>query len=684
MAPDSDRPGRTGGRRGGGRLGRFLSRRAATARGAADVSFRAPALLGGCCAALGYEPATPGPGAHPLLGARVLSPGVHGQVYERYLSAAELPYLTDHRVFDALVLPSPAFLEMALAAARAAGGAGQYAVEQFMIREALVLPEPGYRVVQVVLGAAHEQATPFQIFSREEQGEAWTLHVEGRLVGGAAAMGKTLDRVAVQAACSEQISGADYYDRLERAGLAFGERFRGLQAIWRRDGEALGLVELPAELAAEAGSYGIHPALLDACLHLLGAPLKSDGEPKAYLLLAIDRIQLYAAPGARLWSHTTLRREYSGGEAFSGDVRLYNEAGQLVAEATGLHLQAASREALLRATRSPLSSWLYEVDWQAKPLAGANTELFSPRAVAAEVGELYAPLAEQQQLALATELLPELEDLSAAYMERALSHLGWAPAAGEIVIEDELVSRLGIVSRYRRLLGHMLAVLAEQGRLCRHGQGWQVVQPLNEVGDQRLRVAALRARATYEVPELDLIERCGEQLAEVLRGAADPVQLLFPDGSLALTEPLYRDTPFARVANGMVAKSVRAATASWPAGRPLRVLEIGAGSGATTRAVLPVLPAGNVEYWFTDVSAHFTARAQAELAGYPFVRTHVFDVERDPQEQGLSLHGFDLVLAANVLHATAESEAHTQSCEPGARSRRPLAAARGYPRAALG
>ncbi len=294
------------------------------------------------------------------------------------------------------------------------------------------------------------------------------------------------------------------------------------------------------------------------------------------------------------------------------------------------------------------------MDWQAKPLAVAYTELFSPRAVAAEVGELYAPLAEQQQLALATELLPELEDLSAAYMERALSRLGWAPVAGEIVIEDELISRLGIVSRYRRLLGQMLAVLAEQGRLRRHGQGWQVVQPLNEAGDQRRRVAALRARATYEVPELDLIERCGEQLAEVLRGAADPVQLLFPDGSLALTEPLYRDTPFARVANGMVAELVRAAIASWPAGQPLRVLEIGAGSGATTRAVLPVLPAGDVEYWFTDVSAHFTARAQAELADYPFVRTHVFDVERDPQEQGLPLHSFDLVLAANVLHATAD------------------------------
>ncbi len=249
-------------------------------------------------------------GSHPLLGAQVLSPGVQGRVFERYLSAAELPFLTDHRVFDALVLPSPAFLEMALAAARAAGGAGQYAVEQFMIREALVLPEQGYRVVQVVLGAAHEQATPFQIYSREEQGEAWTLHVEGRLVAAASAMGITLDRDAVQAACSEQISGADYYDRLERAGLGFGERFRGLQAIWRRDGEALGLVELPAELAAEAGSYGIHPALLDACLHLLGAPLESDGEPKAYLLLAIDGFQQYATPGARLWSHTTLRREH--------------------------------------------------------------------------------------------------------------------------------------------------------------------------------------------------------------------------------------------------------------------------------------------------------------------------------------------------------------------------------------
>ncbi|WP_129674296.1 type I polyketide synthase [Candidatus Chloroploca sp. Khr17] len=599
------------------------------------------------------------PGAHPLLGTRLRSPAVRGAVFERRLSVEMLPFLGDHRVFGTLVVPSPVLLELAQAAARAVGRTGPLAVEQFVLNEALVLPEHGERVVQTLLTEQRDGVIAFQLVSCAEDGDAWTTHAEGRLVAGFAAEQVSLDRERIKAACSAQIDDDAYYAHLAQAGLLFGSRFRGLRSIWRRDGEALALVELPAELVSEAEAYTMHPALLDACFHLLGAPLQRYDESGAYLLIAIDRFQIHAPPGRRLWAHATLRTGHTLGAAlFTGDMWIYDEEGTLVAEARGLHLKAASRTTLLRTPNRHASDWLYQVRWEPKPRVGAAAPMAStaavlaaPGVVTATVASRYPDLAAQHNLEATLAALPALEALSATYALQALRQLGWSPSPGEHITTDALATMLGIAPRHRRLFVRILGMFAEDGWLRQAGGSWEVVRVWSDQGDVSVSVAALRSRHPASAPELALLERCGAQLAEVLAGTADPVHLLFPDGSLALTESLYAATPFARVMNDLAAETVRVALATLPAGRPLRVLEIGAGSGATTRAILPVLPAADLDYWFTDVSSHFTARAAEQ---WPRVRTHSFDVERDPIAQGLPAHGFDLVIAANVLHATAD------------------------------
>nr|WP_237331333.1 SDR family NAD(P)-dependent oxidoreductase [Streptomyces mexicanus] len=102
---------------------------------------------------------------------------------------------------------------------------------------------------------------------------------------------------------------------------------------------------------------------------------------------------------------------------------------------------------------------------------------------------------------------------------------------------------------------------------------------------------------------------------------------------------------------------VCALTEAWAADRPLRILEVGAGTGATTRAVLPHLPRQHTQYVFTDVSESFFARARTKLAAWDFVEYRPLDLDRDPREQGYHEGSFDLVLASNVLHATADVRA---------------------------
>jgi SAM-dependent methyltransferase len=159
-----------------------------------------------------------------------------------------------------------------------------------------------------------------------------------------------------------------------------------------------------------------------------------------------------------------------------------------------------------------------------------------------------------------------------------------------------------------------------------------------------------------------LLSRCAGRLADVLTGRQAPLGLLFPDGDAALVNRVYADTAATRAFNAAVADAAVAVVGARPA--PTRVLEIGAGSGGTTAAVLPRLPAGHVRYVFTDLGAGFLPAARAKFADFPFIDYRPLDIEQPPASQGFETGAYDLVLAANVLHATrdlAETAGHAAS-----------------------
>ena len=326
-------------------------------------------------------------GGHALLGQRLHSPAIRDIVFETTLGAAWPAFLDHHRIYGVAILPSPAYVEMILAGAHEALGDGPWTIEEFSIREALILPDEGERTVQLVI-SAEDKGADFEFLSCERPDGPWTVHALGRLAvgSGVTAAEQPLDLESIQQRCATRIDGADYYDGLSALGLQFGESFRGLTEIWRRDGEALGRVVLPEILETEARGYAFHPALLDACFHLLGAPLPERGEQEAYLLIAIDQFRLFGSPATRMWNHTVLRPGYeAGGETFVGDITLHDEAGHLVGEILGIHLKVAGRDVLRRAVRQGGNDWLYEVEWQ-------------PECAAAEPGRTFAPARSRTRL----------------------------------------------------------------------------------------------------------------------------------------------------------------------------------------------------------------------------------------------------------------------------------------------
>jgi acyl transferase domain-containing protein len=298
---------------------------------------------------------------------------------------------------------------------------------------------------------------------------------------------------------------------------------------------------------------------------------------------------------------------------------------------------------------------LYTISWpeRAHPTAAAATPASFLRAAADIAGIIdaaAAAVADAHATARYDDFLPALDGLCRAYVLGGMRELGLELTVGDTVTLETVMTTLPIEPKHRRLVRRLLDMLAEDGWLRTERDGWRVVQAGTEPPARRH--AQLLAEFPAFEAEISLVERCGSQLAGVLRGDVDPLQLLFPGGSSAQMDAIYRRLPLARAFNELVGTAVRATVAHAPAGRPIRVLEVGAGSGATTDAVLGALGDHTIDYLFTDISPAFTNKARGRFRANSSVRVATFDATVDPTTQGLVPESFDLVIAANVVHAT--------------------------------
>jgi len=298
-----------------------------------------------------------GPFSNGLTGVRLRSALPDAQ-FESTYSLQRFPYLDDHRIYGMPVLPTTAGLTALRDAARQYFGSDAVEIANLQYREAMILPESGECIVQSILTPLDDSTAEFRFASIDANvADTWRTHMVGvarkqDLARNAQTVPLQLDHVRQR--CASSIPIDRYYEALRVLGLEYGASFRAIETLQRGNGEILTRVRLPPALSVD-GQSGLHPALLDACLHLYPALVDAYGdftqaakEPRrTYLPVSVERFRCAGVRAREVWVHG-VRRQLGNGdtEIFTVDIAIYQDDGRFAAAIEGLSLKLLPPEAL--------------------------------------------------------------------------------------------------------------------------------------------------------------------------------------------------------------------------------------------------------------------------------------------------------------------------------------------------
>ena len=473
-----------------------------------------------------------GPAAeHRLLGFRR---GAAPELWTRHLDTTLEPWLADHRLGGIPVLPAAAMLEVALAAAAACfPDAKALELNGFTIHQAMPIEAERARELRSTV----EADGGFRLASRRRlSDEPWTLHAEARL----AILPRLPETGPDTAPPGQRLDRAALLDRAATLGLDYGPAFQSVAQVTVDAAAGVARASLVRPEAAPPDSdFLLHPARLDGALQGLLGLLSEVPAESGTALVPVRFARVVLRRGAAPPALATIQVTEAGERSIAADIVLRDATGNAVAVLEGCTLQRIRLPGREDPGDAP-----FTLDWlPALPPAGAE---------APERVELMVPIA-------AALCRDQCLDLS----EATLLLEGFCAAAAHAAL-----SGIAATGPYARLL---LDALVEDG-LATAGAGGPRPIPAADLP----AAAEIWRQVLLEQPNLaqDLAwaalaaERLPAALAHRL---AEDAGMLPPPGAAGLQ----------RLAQ-VLAEAAGSFAAAWPEGRPLRVLEIGAGAGPLT------------------------------------------------------------------------------------------------------
>ena len=556
---------------------------------------------------------------HPLLGFR---DDPEGRSWTQSLDVRRFPWLADHALEGAPLLPATAFAELALAAAHARlPDAASLEVGDLEILRALAL-EPGRpRRMRVRL---HDDLR-VEIESRNRLGdEPWTLHAVGRVGQGA---GTAPADEAPRGAPERIVQGGDLYAAARTLGLDYGPRFQVVSHIETFAHGAARVTFGQAARDAAAPGLLVSPELFDGALQgFIGllAPGMAGGGGESLLPSRFGKIRAFA-PFGRRPAFARLSVGRPGVRTVRGAAILFDAEGAAVAEARDCVFQ---RVRLSRAGDPAERTFRFER--APAPLSEVAPDAAADPAEWVRAAELTA--------AAPDETGPLLEAYLVAGVHEAIAGL-----VGAEPFSVQGLRRRGLPApEAGSLFFAGLELLARHG-LAREGDGLWSVGAEHGFGDRASVWRTLLAEAPSLVAELALAADTVASLPRLFRAGPEGIPV-----AAATLDHMLHGSPAARAAQDALVRTAMIAAETWPTSRPLRVLEIGAGGGELTQVMRRALGGRtcDLRYTASDPSPEAASRLALRLDG----RGGAAVVAWDPREGAVAPGGpYDLIVSGSAL-----------------------------------
>lgn len=216
----------------------------------------------------------------------------------------------------------------------------------------------------------------------------------------------------------------------------------------------------------------------------------------------------------------------------------------------------------------------------------------------------------------------------------------------------------GTLPRHKQLVRQFYRVL-EDGNLItgQPGNFRRTATPLDNTPASAIYDEILPLHPHHAVVN-KLVNAVGSKLAPCLVGDLDGLQVVFGNRETKKTlEEMYEFWPLLRtpslvLGDFLINAFTTSASSTGGGSGAFRILEIGGGTGGTTRYIVNHLRSHGIkfEYVFTDISASLVAAAKKQFRGVDEgMSFEVLDVEKVPEKYKGAFHS---VISTNCIHAT--------------------------------
>ncbi|PGH21386.1 hypothetical protein AJ80_03303 [Polytolypa hystricis UAMH7299] len=584
---------------------------------------------------------------HELLG--VLSPDstARDMRWTNLLKVSEITWLDGHQLQSQTVFPAAGYVAMALEAARSF--AADRPVEMFELNN-LAIPRAitfeedtssGVETLVTLTGITipnhsdqkHKQTitAEFSCYSCAATGsdQEMELMASGSVkivVGtpGVAALSSTL----LEASDMSTIDADRFYSSLDKLGYGYSGTFRGMSSLKRRLNQSSVMVSTYPYSDIDTSVYMVHPTMLDVAFQASMLAFSAPGDERLWSLhvpTSIRSIRVNPEVCASLstyGSEVPVCAVLDDAEAFSASIDLFSEDGQ--------------------------NAMIQVEDLTIKPFAPA-TEADDRRLYSYTKWDVATPVG----ASIVGDVRPSEEEVELASLCDRISYYYIRKWKAEIT-DEQWANGQEHHARLQDFMNYTLSAVSSGQRPWIN----------NEWSKDTAEDIEAQIKRHPDSIDIKLLCAVGDNIPAAVRGETTILEHMLPNNML---DDFYKKgLGFARY-NSFLASMMKQMTHRYP---HARILEIGAGTGGATKSILESIGHTMSSYTYTDISVGFFEKAAELFRAYGDKMTFkTLDAEKPPATQGFEPHSYDIVVASNVLHATASMQRtleHTrQLLKPG-------------------